>query len=109
MPAIGVPFAETPALHDPSTVVRFHGRYYVYSTGRGIPFYSSPDLVTWTREGSVFEQIPEAVHAAVPKNNGTDVWAPDLLRVGGRFYLYYAVSSWGSIRRTLPTNGWTRA
>jgi arabinan endo-1,5-alpha-L-arabinosidase len=90
-----------PGLHDPSTVVRFHGRYYVYSTGRGIPFYSSPDLLTWTREGSVFAQIPEEVHAAVPKNSGANVWAPDILRVGDQFFLYYAVSSWGSFQSAI--------
>jgi arabinan endo-1,5-alpha-L-arabinosidase len=100
-PAIGVPTPGMPSVHDPSTVVRFHGKYYVYSTGRGIPFLSSPDLETWTREGSVFPQIPEAVHAAVPKNNGTDVWAPDIVRVGGQFYLYYAVSSWGSFNSAI--------
>lgn len=90
-----------PFVHDPSTVVRFHGRYYVYSTGRGIPFYSSPDGLTWTREGSIFSQIPQGVHAAVPKNNGIDVWAPDILRVGDQFFLYYAVSSWGSFQSAI--------
>jgi Glycosyl hydrolases family 43/Ricin-type beta-trefoil lectin domain-like len=100
-PAIGVPTPGMPFVHDPSTVVRFHGKYYVYSTGRGIPFYSSPDLLTWTREGSVFTQIPDAVHAAVPKNDGASVWAPDILRVGNLFYLYYAVSSWGSFNSAI--------
>jgi arabinan endo-1,5-alpha-L-arabinosidase len=95
-----------PFVHDPSTVVRFKGKYYVYSTGRGAPFYSSPDGVTWTREGSVFQTIPDDAHAAVPKNNGTDVWAPDIVRIGDQFYLYYAVSSWGSFQSAvgLATN-----
>jgi arabinan endo-1,5-alpha-L-arabinosidase len=100
-PAVGVPVAEMPFVHDPSTVVRFKGRYYVYATGRGAPFYSSPDLVTWTREGSVFAQIPDDVHAGVPKNNGMDVWAPDIIRMNGEFYLYYAVSSWGSFQSAI--------
>jgi arabinan endo-1,5-alpha-L-arabinosidase len=100
-PAIGVPVAGMPFVHDPSTVVRFHGKYYVFSTGRGAPFYSSPDTVTWTREGSVFAAIPDAVHAVVPKNNGTDVWAPDIIRLGNQFYLYYAVSSWGSFQSAI--------
>ena len=100
-PAIGVPVAGMPFVHDPSTVVRFHGKYYVFSTGRGAPFYSSPDTVTWTREGSVFALIPDAVHALVPKNNGTDVWAPDIIRLGDQFYLYYAVSSWGSFQSAI--------
>ena len=106
MAPIGVPVPGMPFVHDPSTVVHFRGRYYVYSTGRGVPFYSSPDAATWTREGSVFTQIPDAVHSAVPKNNGMDVWAPDIVQVGGQFFLYYAVSSWGSYQSVvaLATN-----
>jgi arabinan endo-1,5-alpha-L-arabinosidase len=105
-PAVGVPVLGMPFVHDPSTVVRFKGKYYVYSTGRGAPFYSSPDGETWTREGSVFQQIPDDVHAGVPKNNGFDVWAPDIVRMNGEFYLYYAVSSWGSFQSAvaLATN-----
>lgn len=101
MAAIGVPVLGMPFVHDPSTVVHFHGKYYVFSTGRGAPFYSSPDNLTWTREGSVFTQIPDAVHAVVPKNNGTDVWAPDIIRLNNQFYLYYAVSSWGSFQSAI--------
>jgi arabinan endo-1,5-alpha-L-arabinosidase len=101
MAPVGVPVLGMPFVHDPSTVVRFHGRYYVFSTGRGIPFYSSPDGETWTREGSVFEKIPDDVHASVPKNDGVGVWAPDIIRVGGQFYLYYAVSSWGSFQSAI--------
>ncbi len=37
MAAIGVPVAGMPFVHDPSTVVKFHGKYYVFSTGRGAP------------------------------------------------------------------------
>jgi arabinan endo-1,5-alpha-L-arabinosidase len=105
-PAIGVPVVGMPFVHDPSTVVRFKGKYYVFATGRGIPFSSSPDGITWTREGSVFTQIPDAVHASVPKNNGMDVWAPDIVRIRDQFYLYYAVSSWGSFNSAvaLATN-----
>jgi arabinan endo-1,5-alpha-L-arabinosidase len=98
MAAIGVPVLGMPAVHDPSTVVRFHGKYYVYSTGRGIPFYSSTDGETWTREGQVFDKIPDDVHAMVPKNDGTGIWAPDIVRVGNQFFLYYAVSFWGSFQ-----------
>jgi arabinan endo-1,5-alpha-L-arabinosidase len=95
---IGVPMEGMPFVHDPSTVVRWKGRYWVFSTGRGAPFYSSPDTVTWTREGSLWDRIPDDVHPTVPKNNGTDVWAPDIIRMNGEFYVYYAVSSWGSFQ-----------
>jgi arabinan endo-1,5-alpha-L-arabinosidase len=101
MAAIGVPVAGMPFVHDPSTVVHFHGKCYVFSTGRGTPFYPSPDAVTWTREGSVFAAIPDAVHALVPKNNGTDIWALDIIRLDNQFYLYCAISSWGSFQSAI--------
>ena len=113
MAAVGVPVVGMPFVHDPSTVVRFGGKYWVFSTGRGAPFYSSPDGMTWTREGSVFQPgasaaadgyqgaIPDDVHAGVPKNNGMDVWAPDIIRMNGQFYLYYAVSNWGSFQSAI--------
>ncbi len=113
MAAVGVPVVGMPFVHDPSTVVRFGRKYWVFSTGRGAPFYSSPDGVTWTREGSVFTPpaspaadgyqgaIPEDVHAGVPKNLRDDVWAPDIIRMNGQFYLYYAVSSWGSFQSAI--------
>src|SRR6185437_6056276 len=43
MAPIGVPMEGMPFVHDPSTVVRWKGRYWEFSTGRGAPFYSSPD------------------------------------------------------------------
>ena len=88
--------SQHPAIHDPSTVIFSDGMYYVFGTGRGAPILTSPDSVTWTRAGSVFTQIPADVMAGAPGNNGTDVWAPDIIALNGKFYLYYAVSSWGS-------------
>jgi arabinan endo-1,5-alpha-L-arabinosidase len=45
--------------------------------------------------------IPEDVHEGVPKNDGSNVWAPDIIRMNGEFYLYYAVSSWGSFQSAI--------
>ena len=53
---IGVPMLGMPFIHDPSTVVHFRGKYYVFGTGPGIMFYSSPDGQTWTREKPLFER-----------------------------------------------------
>jgi arabinan endo-1,5-alpha-L-arabinosidase len=82
-------------IHDPSTVVLCDGHYYVFGTGPGIPMLSSSDGFTWQRGGRVFDRIPESVRSYVPKNNGRDVWAPDIIHIGDRFFLYYAISSWG--------------
>jgi arabinan endo-1,5-alpha-L-arabinosidase len=83
-------------VHDPSTVIQCDGRYWVYSTGAGIVVHSSADGFTWRREPVVFQSVPEAERSASPLNNGSDVWAPDITYLNGQYYLYYAVSSWGS-------------
>ena len=84
-------------IHDPSTIVKCDGRYYVFGTGRGIPILTSTNGFTWQRGGRVFDRIPDSVKAYVPNNNGVDVWAPDIIKLNGTYYLYYAVSRWGQI------------
>lgn len=83
-------------IHDPSTVITCDGHYYVYGTGRGISVLTSSNGFDWERGGRVFDRIPDSVLAHVPKNDGQGVWAPDVIRLNGGYYIYYAVSSWGS-------------
>ncbi len=70
---------------DPS-VLYHDGTYYLYVTGgRNYPLYTSPDLVDWTRDGSVF--------------GGYDMlWAPDVYKhTNDSTYLYYTASGEGGI------------
>jgi arabinan endo-1,5-alpha-L-arabinosidase len=83
-------------IHDPSTVIKCDGNYYVCGTGRGVSFLVSSNGFDWRRGGRAFEIIPDSVKSYVPKNNGSGVWAPDVIKVGDQYYVYYAVSSWGS-------------
>ena len=80
-------------IHDPSTIVKDNGRYYVFGTGRGVLSKSSPDLVHWTNGPSVFDQMPAWTFATVPGFRGC--WAPDVIRLGDRVCLYYSISTWG--------------
>lgn len=81
-------------IHDPSTVIKDGDHYYVFGTGYGISFKSSPDLIHWKRLKPVFSNPPAWTGTAVPEFEGF-FWAPDIIQVNGRFLLYYAVSSWG--------------
>ena len=98
-----VAFGVTPAsalegmigVHDPSTVAVCDGNYYVFGTGRGISVLTSSNGFNWQRSGRVFDRIPDSVKAFVPKNDGQGVWAPDIIRLNGEYYLYYSISSWG--------------
>jgi arabinan endo-1,5-alpha-L-arabinosidase len=81
-------------VHDPSTIVKHNGEYWVFATGRGVASLRSKDLVTWEPGPAVFAEVPKWVTAAVPGNRG-HFWAPDVIRHGGRYLLYYSVSTFG--------------
>lgn len=81
--------------HDPSTIVTCEGEHWCFSTGLGILSHHSPTLSNWMSGPRVFEEPPEWTKTAVPGNRGT-FWAPDIIHRGGTYFLYYAVSTWGS-------------
>jgi arabinan endo-1,5-alpha-L-arabinosidase len=82
---------------DPSDVVKCKDEYWVFYTGRGVPSYHSKDLVHWERGPAVFKKAPEWIATAVPENRHMSYWAPDIMKVGHRYLLYYAVSSMGKM------------
>lgn len=81
------------SIHDP-VMAREGDIYYLFSTGPGITFYSSTDRVNWRHRGRIFPGEPAWAKNVAPKFNG-HIWAPDIVRHDGRFYLYYSVSSFG--------------
>ena len=81
--------------HDPSTLIACDGEYWLFHTGRGVPSWRSKDLMTWQEGPRVFEQSPAWVSDAVPENRNANFWAPDIIKVGERYLLYYSVSSFG--------------
>jgi arabinan endo-1,5-alpha-L-arabinosidase len=81
-------------IHDPSTIIKCDGNYYTFGTGRGISLLTSSNGFDWQRIGPVIDQVPESVQQFAPANNGILVWAPDVIKVGDRYFLYYAVSAW---------------
>ncbi len=108
----GVPF-----VHDPVMAQGEDGRYYVFCTGFGVQVLSSPDLVEWQRENSVFEQPPQWAERMVRGYRG-HTWAPDVSFHNGMWYLYYSCSTFGknesaiglAVNKTLdptsPDFGW---
>jgi arabinan endo-1,5-alpha-L-arabinosidase len=82
---------------DPSTIVKCKDEYWVFYTGRGVPSYHSRDLVIWERGPAVFQTAPEWIAKVVPENRNLLYWAPDIIKLGDRYLLYYAVSSFGKM------------
>ena len=78
-------------LHDPSTVIGENGKYYVYATGNGLPAFQSDDGWTWRRTDSVMQAVPGGKPAPeVIARGGNNTWAPDIVRSGERYFLYYS-------------------
>ena len=80
-----------PGMHDPSTVIVENGKYYVYATGAGLPMSISDDGWSWRRAGSVMQAVPGGKPGPdVIARGGNNTWAPDLIRLGDKYFLYYS-------------------
>lgn len=88
------PPAKLPRFHDPSTPILEGDVWTVFSTGNGISVRHSRDLKTWTDGEPVFKELP-GWHREVVSSQKGYLWAPDIIRRGDRYLLYYSVSSWG--------------
>jgi len=85
-------------IHDP-VMVKEGDTYYVFSTGSRLIVICSQDRVVWAWCGRVFERNPSWVEEAVP--GVMDLWAPDIVYVGGKWHLYYSGSTFGSNRSVI--------
>jgi arabinan endo-1,5-alpha-L-arabinosidase len=80
-------------VHDPTMVRGQDGQYLLYSTGDGIQLRTSTDRIAFGRSGSAFPTRPAWWKQY---SETSDVWAPDISYHGGRYLMYYSVSSFGS-------------
>jgi arabinan endo-1,5-alpha-L-arabinosidase len=81
------------SIHDPS-MAKEGDTYYLFSSGPGIMFYTSMDMIHWKMGGRVFPGEPSWAKSMNRRFDGRE-WAPDIERHDGKWYLYYAVSSPG--------------
>ncbi|KAH8890151.1 glycoside hydrolase, family 43 [Thozetella sp. PMI_491] len=79
--------------HDPAVIRRSSdGTYFRFNTGSEIGIWKSSALTgPWTYQGKV---VPNG--SIIDKAGNTDLWAPDVRLVGSTYFLYYAVSTFGS-------------
>jgi arabinan endo-1,5-alpha-L-arabinosidase len=80
-----------PGMHDPSTVVMQDGKFYVYATGAGLPMSISDDGWTWRRAGTLMQSLPGGKPGPdVIARGGNNTWAPDVIRSGDKYFIYYS-------------------
>jgi arabinan endo-1,5-alpha-L-arabinosidase len=97
--ALAFQTGDVEGVHDP-VAIKEGDTWYVFCTGGGrpgqgvIPIRSSKDLKQWTSIGWVFDKLPDWAAAEIPRARGA--WAPDISYHGGKYRLYYSLSSFGS-------------
>lgn len=86
-----------PVFPDPTVVRAPDGIYYAYGSHQNrdvdenerlVPVLRSRDLVEWEYVGEAFDEKPNW------KAEG-NLWAPNVVRVDGRYRLYYSYATWG--------------
>lgn len=86
-------------IHDPSIFYdEASGYYYVYSTGIGdvltVVRTKDPNMRSWERlQFDTSGLITPEINAVTPVYN---IWAPDMVKVGNEYRLYYSCSTSGS-------------
>jgi arabinan endo-1,5-alpha-L-arabinosidase len=90
-----------PGAHDPTLLIQ-GARWYVFTTGRGLPRLESTDEgKTWRRLAPVFSQPPAWWAEAVPEQKPLDVWAPKVFQHRGRTWVLYSISTFGKNRSAI--------
>jgi arabinan endo-1,5-alpha-L-arabinosidase len=85
--------------HDPSVVKTPAGGYLLAATGNNIALKTSTDRVAWSNAGVVWPG--GAPWTTAYTGGGANLWAPDISYHGGRYYLYYSASTFGSQRSAI--------
>ena len=81
-------------VHDPSTIISDGGEAWLFHTGHGVASFRSRDLARWERGPALFPRPLPWFKDVTPDLRG-HLWAPDVVKVGSRFLLYYSVSAFG--------------
>jgi arabinan endo-1,5-alpha-L-arabinosidase len=97
-------------VHDPA-VIKDGQYYYVFSTDAslgnlhplGIQIRRSKDLITWEYRGAAFKDFEKdaaevIAYAGLKARDKEGLWAPDIVKTGGKYRLYFSASSFGSSR-----------
>ncbi len=96
--------------HDPS-IFKDGDTYYAFSTDAsygdvhkpGVQIRKSKDLITWQYVGAAFSDYGKdcaaaIAHAKLDPAKKQGLWAPDVVKVGDTYRLYYSASTFGSSR-----------
>lgn len=88
--------------HDPSSMIKDGNTYWEFATGNGIYAKYSTDMVTWSDGPTPFPigEFPNWIlnYAKTTTDQfAGNFWAPDIIYMNNKYYLYYSCSVWGTM------------
>lgn len=83
-----------PDIHDPAVIKDERGVYIMLSTNNLLTIYQSSDLSDWNTADQIFDAVPQ--WATDMNNEVGDLWAPAIVYMNDRYWVYYSASSFGS-------------
>lgn len=91
-------------VHDPTMIRTSSGQYLLYATGGGLTSKTSTDRIAFSAGADAFRTKPGwwSTYSSVP-----EAWAPDISYHGGKYLMYYSVSSFGSQNSAIGLAGST--
>lgn len=81
-------------IHDPTMIKDDRGVYTMMSTNNMLTMVQSGDLIQWETTDQIFGALPG--WATQMNEEAEDVWAPHIVKMNNRYWVYYSVSSFGS-------------
>lgn len=89
-------------IHDPSSITKCGDTYWIFGTGDGIVTKYSTDMVTWKEGKTPFTTSDFPAWILKYAKTSTDqfagfFWAPDIIFMNNKYYLYYSCSVWGTM------------
>jgi arabinan endo-1,5-alpha-L-arabinosidase len=90
------PLTGSTSTPDPS-IIKQGNTYYIFHTGNGVQIKTSTDRITWSN-GNPASAISTAPswHATYVSPAPASQWAPAIHYRAGKYWLYYAISSFGT-------------
>ncbi|KAA0966989.1 glycoside hydrolase family 43 protein [Sporosarcina sp. ANT_H38] len=97
---VKVPTFTEASVHDPS-VIKVDDMYYVFGSHLGVA--KTKDFMNWTTVAAgvnpnnpLFDNVVEELEEALEWAETDTLWAPDVIELNGKFYMYYNACEGGS-------------
>lgn len=102
---VNIPTFTEGSVHDPS-IIKVDDTYYVFGSHLGVA--KTKDFMNWTTVAAgvnssnpLFDNVVEELEEALEWAESDTLWAPDVIEMNGKFYMYYNACEGSSPRSAM--------